>query len=144
MSAASREEPSSLPARKELVEASGPRRPSACARFCSTSSRNALGTGDVVATIDIVAAIIAESTLSFRPGFLRRADLGSKGATRSDYLDIAPHWALFPGGLIFITVLAINFIGDGLRDAPDPRRAPSGRGACPNPSARYLGPEDLV
>jgi len=40
-----------------------------------------------------------------------------------DYLDIAPHWALFPGSsLIFITVLAINFIGDGLRDALDPRR----------------------
>ena len=38
------------------------------------------------------------------------------------YLDIAPHWALFPGGAIFITVLAINFMGDGLRDALDPRR----------------------
>jgi peptide/nickel transport system permease protein len=33
-----------------------------------------------------------------------------------------PHWALFPGLAIFITVLTINFIGDGLRDALDPRR----------------------
>jgi peptide/nickel transport system permease protein len=37
-----------------------------------------------------------------------------------DYMDIAPHWALFPGMAIFLTVLTINFIGDGLRDALDP------------------------
>ena len=39
-----------------------------------------------------------------------------------DYLDIAPYWALFPGAAIFLTVLSINFIGDGLRDALDPRK----------------------
>ena len=39
-----------------------------------------------------------------------------------DTLDIAPHWALFAGGAIFLSVLTINFIGDGLRDALDPRR----------------------
>jgi len=39
-----------------------------------------------------------------------------------DYLDIAPHWALFPGTMIFLAVLTINYIGDGLRDALDPRR----------------------
>ena len=39
-----------------------------------------------------------------------------------DTLDVAPHWAMFSGAAIFITVLAINFIGDGLRDALDPRR----------------------
>jgi peptide/nickel transport system permease protein len=39
-----------------------------------------------------------------------------------DNMDVAPHWALFPGLLIFITVLTINYIGDGLRDAYDPRR----------------------
>jgi peptide/nickel transport system permease protein len=32
------------------------------------------------------------------------------------------HWALFPGGAIFLTVLSITYIGDGLRDALDPRR----------------------
>jgi peptide/nickel transport system permease protein len=37
-------------------------------------------------------------------------------------MDLAAHWALFPGMLIFMTVLTINFIGDGLRDALDPRR----------------------
>ena len=39
-----------------------------------------------------------------------------------DNLDVAPHWALFAGGAIFLAVLSINFIGDGLRDALDPRR----------------------
>ena len=39
-----------------------------------------------------------------------------------DNLDVAPHWALFAGGAIFLTVLSINFVGDGLRDALDPRR----------------------
>ena len=47
---------------------------------------------------------------------------GSMLRDAKDYLDIAAHWALFPGGAIFLTVLAINFIGDGLRDAFDPRR----------------------
>jgi peptide/nickel transport system permease protein len=37
-------------------------------------------------------------------------------------MDIATHWALFPGGAIFLTVLSINYIGDGLRDALDPRQ----------------------
>nr|MBA2775496.1 ABC transporter permease [Chloroflexia bacterium] len=40
-----------------------------------------------------------------------------------DYLEFAPHEALFPGTLIFLTVLAINYIGDGLRDALDPRKS---------------------
>ena len=43
-------------------------------------------------------------------------------ADAKDYLDMATHWALAPGMAIFLTVLAINFIGDGLRDALDPRR----------------------
>ena len=46
-----------------------------------------------------------------------------------DYLDIAPHWALFPGAAIFLAVLAINFIGDGLRDALDPRKVCDADGA---------------
>jgi peptide/nickel transport system permease protein len=85
---------------------------------------NALGPVIVVATIDVAAAIIAESTLSFL-GLGFPSDVPTWGSVlrdAKDYLDIAPHWALFPGALIFITVLAINFIGDGLRDALDPRR----------------------
>ncbi|MFB9265372.1 ABC transporter permease [Bradyrhizobium erythrophlei] len=85
---------------------------------------NALGPVIVAGTIDVAAAIIAESTLSFL-GLGFPPDIPTWGRLlydAKDYLDIAPHWALFAGGAIFLTVLAINFIGDGLRDALDPRR----------------------
>ena len=78
----------------------------------------------VAGTIDVAAAIIAESTLSFL-GLGFPPDIPTWGRIlfdAKDYLDIAPHWALFAGGAIFLAVLAINFIGDGLRDALDPRR----------------------
>lgn len=38
-----------------------------------------------------------------------------------DYLNMAPHITLFPGIAIFLTVLAFNLLGDGLRDALDPK-----------------------
>ena len=85
---------------------------------------NALGPVIVAATIDVAAAIIAESTLSFL-GLGFPPDIPTWGRIlfdAKDHMDIAPHWALFPGLLIFITVLTINYIGDGLRDAYDPRR----------------------
>jgi len=85
---------------------------------------NALGPVIVAATIDVAAAIIAESTLSFL-GLGFPPDIPTWGRIlydAKDYLDIAPHWALFPGAAIFLTVLTINFIGDGLRDALDPRK----------------------
>ena len=85
---------------------------------------NALGPVIVAATIDVAAAIIAESTLSFL-GLGFPPDIPSWGRLlydAKDYLDIAPYWALFPGAAIFLTVLAISFVGDGLRDALDPRK----------------------
>src|SRR5881227_3552240 len=85
---------------------------------------NAVGPVIVAATIDVAAAIIAESTLSFL-GLGFPPDIPTWGRIlydAKDYLDIAPHWALFPGAAIFLTVLTINFIGDGLRDALDPRK----------------------
>ena len=85
---------------------------------------NALGPVIVAGTIDVAAAIIAESTLSFL-GLGFPPDIPTWGRILYDskeYLDIAPHWALFPGLAIFLAVLTINFIGDGLRDALDPRR----------------------
>ena len=78
----------------------------------------------VAGTIDVAAAIIAESTLSFL-GLGFPPDIPTWGRLlfdAKDYLDIAPHWALFAGGAISLTVLAINFIGDGLRDVLDPRK----------------------
>jgi peptide/nickel transport system permease protein len=85
---------------------------------------NALGPVIVAGTIDVAAAIIAESTLSFL-GLGFPPDIPTWGRLlydAKDYLDLAPHWALFSGAAIFLTVLSINFIGDGLRDALDPRR----------------------
>ena len=85
---------------------------------------NTLGPVIVAGTIDVAAAIIAESTLSFL-GLGFPPDIPTWGRIlfdSKDYLDIAPHWAIFPGTAIFLTVLTINFIGDGLRDALDPRK----------------------
>ena len=85
---------------------------------------NSLGPVIVAGTIDVAAAITFESTLSFLGlGFPPDIPTWSRILyDAKDYLDIAPHWALFPGAAIFLTVLSINFIGDGLRDALDPRR----------------------
>jgi len=85
---------------------------------------NSLGPVIVAGTIDIAAAIIAESTLSFL-GLGFPPDIPTWGRILydgRDYMDLAMHWALFPGIAIFLTVLTINFIGDGLRDALDPRK----------------------
>ncbi len=85
---------------------------------------NALGPVIVAATISVAAAILGESTLSFL-GLGFPPDIPTWGRILNDsrdYLDIATHWAVFPGLAIFLAVLTINFIGDGLRDALDPRR----------------------
>ena len=85
---------------------------------------NAMGPVIVAGTIDVAAAIIAESTLSFL-GLGFPPDIPTWGRIlydAKDNLDFAPHWAIFPGTAIFLTVLSINYIGDGLRDALDPRK----------------------
>ena len=85
---------------------------------------NAMGPVIVIGTIDVAAAIIAESSLSFL-GLGFPPDIPTWGRIlfdAKDNLDWAPHWALFPGTAIFLTVLCINYIGDGLRDAFDPRK----------------------
>jgi peptide/nickel transport system permease protein len=78
----------------------------------------------VAATIGVGGAILTESTLSFL-GLGFPPDVPTWGRILYDarnYLDIAPHWAIFPGLCIFLTVLSINFIGDGLTDALNPRK----------------------
>ncbi len=78
----------------------------------------------VSATIGVGAAIITESALSFL-GLGFPPDVPSWGRLLYDaqnFMDIAPHWAIFPGLFVFLTVLSINYMGDGLRDALDPRR----------------------
>jgi peptide/nickel transport system permease protein len=85
---------------------------------------NAVGPVIVAASLDVAAAILQESTLSFL-GLGFPPDIPTWGRILSDAkdnLDFAPHWALFAGTAIFLTVLSINYIGDGLRDALDPRK----------------------
>jgi len=85
---------------------------------------NAVGPVIVAGTIDVAAAIIAESSLSFL-GLGFPPDIPTWGRIlfdAKDNLDFAPHWAIFPGTAIFLTVLSINYLGDGLRDALDPRK----------------------
>ena len=109
---------------KEFVEAARALGASKMRQVVRHILPNALGPVIVAATVDVAAAIIAESTLSFL-GLGFPPDIPSWGRIlfdAKDYLDIAPHWAMFPGVAIFLTVLAISFIGDGLRDALDPRK----------------------
>ena len=109
---------------KEFVEAARALGASTSRQVVRHILPNSLGPVIVAATIDVAAAIIAESTLSFL-GLGFPPDIPTWGRILydgRDYMDLALHWALFPGLAIFITVLTINFIGDGLRDALDPRR----------------------
>src|SRR5262245_14176198 len=84
---------------------------------------NALAPIIVAATLGIATAIIAESTLSFL-GLGIQPPTPSWGNMLKDAqtdMVIAPWTAVFPGFAIFVTVVAINFVGDGLRDALDPQ-----------------------
>jgi peptide/nickel transport system permease protein len=77
----------------------------------------------VAATLSVANSIITESTLSFL-GLGFPPDVPTWGRMLYDaqnYLTSAPHMALFPGLAIFLTVLSINYLGDGLRDVFDPK-----------------------
>ena len=77
----------------------------------------------VIATLNIAGAILLESGLSFL-GFGAQPPTPSWGnmiSTGRIYLRQAPHLATSAGLSIFVTVLAFNLVGDGLRDALDPR-----------------------
>jgi len=109
---------------KEFVEAARGLGASPLRQMVRHILPNAMGPVIVAGTIDVAAAIIAESTLSFL-GLGFPPDIPTWGRIlfdAKDNLDFAPHWALFPGTAIFLTVLCINYIGDGLRDALDPRK----------------------
>ncbi|MEP6693778.1 MAG: oligopeptide ABC transporter permease [Chloroflexota bacterium] len=84
---------------------------------------NSLAPIIVAATLGVAAAIIAESTLSFlglgiQPPTPSWGNMLNHATTD---MDKAPWIAFFPGFFIFLAVVSINFIGDGLRDALDPR-----------------------
>jgi peptide/nickel transport system permease protein len=78
----------------------------------------------VQATLAIAAAVIAEASLSFL-GLGQQPPAPSWGSmlnTAKNYVDNAPWMAIWPGLSIFLLVLSFNLLGDGLRDALDPRQ----------------------
>jgi peptide/nickel transport system permease protein len=85
---------------------------------------NALSPIIVAATLGVAGAILTESTLSFLGlGIqLPTATWGNMLRAAQNDMTTAPWLAFFPGLLIFLTILSINYVGDGLRDALDPRR----------------------
>ena len=79
----------------------------------------------VQSTLAIAAAVIAEASLSFL-GLGQQPPAPSWGSmlnTAKNYVDNAPWMAVWPGLSIFVLVLSFNLVGDGLRDALDPRQA---------------------
>lgn len=85
---------------------------------------NALGPIIVAATLGVAGAILTESSLSFLGLGIQppMASWGNMLRTAQDQMVRAPWTAFFPGLMIFLTVLSMNYIGDGLRDALDPRK----------------------
>ncbi|WP_420963392.1 ABC transporter permease [Brucella sp. IR073] len=84
---------------------------------------NALSPIIVQATLTIAAAIIAEASLSFL-GLGQQPPNPSWGSmlnTAKNFISQAPWMSVWPGAAIFLVVLGFNLLGDGLRDAIDPR-----------------------
>ena len=77
----------------------------------------------VQSSLAIAAAVIAEASLSFLGLGQQPPDpsWGSMLNTAKNYVDNAPWMAVYPGLSIFLLVLSFNLLGDGLRDALDPR-----------------------
>ncbi|WP_311754915.1 oligopeptide ABC transporter permease OppC [Proteus terrae] len=109
--------------RKEFIEA---------ALVCGVSSRNivlrhivpnVLGVVVVYASLLVPSMILFESFLSFL-GLGTQEPLSSWGALLSDganSMEVSPWLLLFPASLLVVTLFCFNFIGDGLRDALDPK-----------------------
>ena len=85
---------------------------------------NILGPIIVLATLAVGSIIILEAALSFLGLGVQppTSDWGSMLASARAYIQTYPHIAIAPGIMISLTVLAFNLIGDGLRDALDPRQ----------------------
>ena len=77
----------------------------------------------VYATLTIPAVILTESFLSFIGMGVQEplTSLGTLISVGADEMDLAPWLLIFPSIVMVTTLMAFNFIGDGLRDAIDPR-----------------------
>jgi oligopeptide transport system permease protein len=101
---------------------------------------NTIGVLIVTLTFRIPSAILAESTLSFiglglTPPAASWGTLANEGWKA---LKFYPHLIIFPSLAIFVTMLAFNFLGDGLRDALDPNRSDL-PGATPPKEVKRVG-----
>ena len=84
---------------------------------------NAIAPVLVSATLNVANAVLMESYISFL-GYGIQPPLASWGNMLTNaqaYFDLSPWLAIFPGMMITLTVMSFNFLGDGLRDALDPR-----------------------
>jgi len=84
---------------------------------------NAIAPVLVSATLNVANAVLMESYISFL-GYGIQPPLASWGNMLTNaqaYFDTATYLAVFPGVMITLTVMGFNFLGDGLRDALDPR-----------------------
>jgi peptide/nickel transport system permease protein len=83
----------------------------------------------VATTLSVGQVILFESVLSFLGLGIQppRASWGNMLTGAQELVWTAPALVVYPGALIFVTVLAFNFLGDGLQDALDPRAGESGR-----------------
>ena len=84
---------------------------------------NVLSPVVVATTLSVGGIILFESVLSFLGLGIQppTASWGNMMNNAQELIAQAPHMIVFPGALIFIVVVAFNFVGDGLQDALDPR-----------------------
>jgi oligopeptide transport system permease protein len=84
---------------------------------------NLLGPVVVYVTLTIPAVILAESFLSFLGLGVQppMASLGTLIANGAQDMELAPWLLIFPSVVMVVTLMSFNFIGDGLRDAIDPK-----------------------
>ena len=86
---------------------------------------NVVSTVIVVATLAVATGILTESALSYLGLGIQppQASWGSMLSGAQNYIFVEPMQGVYPGVLIVLTVLAVNFVGEGLREALDPRLA---------------------
>ena len=108
--------------RKEYIEAAQASGVSSWRIITRHIVPNCLGPVVVYATLTVPSVMLTESFLSFIGlGVMEpQSSWGALIAEGTDRMEQAP-WALLPGAILVITLLALNFIGDGLRDALDPK-----------------------
>lgn len=108
---------------KEFIEAARASGASSWQIITRHIAPNVLGTVVVYATLNVPVIILAESFLSFLGLGVQEplTSLGQLIAAGAKEMDRAPWLLIYPGATMFITLLCLNFLGDGLRDALDPK-----------------------